>query len=440
LSGSPRNGRFFLRLDKVKVILIISAVFFAALAIYLHHKYLFWDFCAYKLTGDFLLNRSPHYAEVFRPPLVPLFLSALGPAWYFLVSELLLAIAAYFFAKRLRLNPLLFYFLILAPVAAVQMVTEGSEVLALSLGILALAFFDSPLAGLFLGMAFLARYGMILYVVPLIWLAWPAYHKRPSIIMFQAVAFLAVVAPWLLYNAVVFGHPLASMLDFMFLNGTARSYLWHPPDLRFLGVLLPTVLLAVPTRRKHVPWLAFALIVLVVYVLTPLRAVRYVIPALPFLSVVAAENISESSAKRALSAFVVITSIFGAFVVATHTQGLDPRPFASAAYALGSCPAVSNAWVPLACVGSDARPLVTSTDMDGRAVVIFHGFSVPRWFKGDPYAAAFYPSSDYNLFVPSRCEPSKPFISSYLQTYSRLSGKDLSYDDVLSCILHLRSC
>jgi|GEM_PF-6653506 len=195
-----------------------------------------------------------------------------------------------------------------------------------------------------------------------------------------------------------------------------------------------------PARREHVPWIAFALLVLAVYALTPFRAVRYVIPALPFLSVVAAENISKSSAKRALSAFAVLTSIFGAFVVATHTQGLDPHPFISAAYSVGSCPTVSNAWVPLACVGADARPLVAPTDMNGRGVIVFPDFSVPSWFKGDPYAAASYPSREYNLFIPPRCEPVKPFVSSYLQTYSQLSGKRLSYNDILLCILHLRSC
>ncbi|NPA77002.1 MAG: hypothetical protein GXN93_04605 [Candidatus Diapherotrites archaeon] len=421
--------------------ILISAVFFAAIAIALHYRYLFWDFCAYKLSGDYLLGISHRYFEMFRPPAMPILLASLGTVGYFVLAEVLLAVAAILFARRFSFNPIIFYFLVQAPAAAVFSVTEGSEVLALAFGLLTLALYDSPLAGIFLGLAFLTRYSMVLYALPLLYLAWRHYRSQPRLLIYQAFAFLLVLAPWLAYNYVHFGNPLASMLDFTFLNGPAREYMWHWPDLSFLFVLIPTILLAIPTSRRHWVWWGFAAIILLVYLVTPFRAVRYVVPALPFLAIPATENLQTSSARKQLTVFVVIASLLGSLAVAGTVRGVDPQPFVSAAYALGNCTAVSNAWVPLACVGAHAKPLITPEDLSDHALVAFPSYPLPTWYSGkDPYAVAAYPGKDYNLYVPAHCMVDENYVGAYLDTYNRLKGTRLTYGDVLLCILHLRSC
>jgi len=425
---------------RVEHVVLLSAVFFASLAVFIHYRYLFWDFCAYKLSGEYLLGISGRYFEVFRPPLTPVLLTAFGTAGYFVLAEILLAIAAFLVSKRLSLDPLIFYFLVQAPAVVVFSVTEGSEVLALAFGLLALAFYDSPLAGAFLGLAFLTRYSMVLYALPLLYLARYHYRSRPRLFVHQILAFLLVVAPWLAYNYVNLGNPLASMLDFTFLNGPARSYMWHWPDLSFIFVLLPTLLLAVPTSRKQGVWWILAVVILAVYFTTPFRALRYVIPAVPLLAVPAAENVQRSGARRSLTIFIVVVSILGALVIAGNVEGIDPHPFVSAAYSFGNCTAVSNAWVPLACVGAHARPLVSPDDLKDHALVVFSNYPLPPWYSGDPYAVAAYPGQEYNLFVPLQCAEGENYVGTYLHTYNRITGRQFTYRDVLLCILHLRSC
>jgi len=438
--GSLLSGRFSLRSVRTEHAVLLSAVFFATLAVFIHHRYLFWDFCAYKLSGEYLLGVSGRYFEVFRPPLTPVLLAAIGTAGYFVLAEILLAIAAVLFSKRLSLDPLIFYFLVQVPAVAVFSVTEGSEVLALALGLLALAFYDSPLAGAFLGLAFLTRYSMVVYALPLLYLAWHHYSSRPRLFVHQILAFLLVVAPWFAYNYVHFGNPFASVLDFAFLNGPARSYLWHWPNISFIFALLPTLLLAVPTSRKQGVWWIFAAVILAIYIVTPFRALRYIVPAVPLLAVPAAENVRRSGARRPLTIFIVVVSVLGALVIAGNVTGIDPHPFVSAAYSLGNCTAVSNAWVPLACVGAHALPLISPDDMKDRALAVFPGYPLPPWYSGDPYAVVAYPGQEYNIFVPLQCVEGENYVGTYLDTYNRITGRQFTYRDVLLCILRLRSC
>ncbi len=306
------------------------------------------------------------------------------------------------------------------------------------MGILALSMFDSLWGGALLGLAFLARYSMILYAVPFAWLVLRNADAR--FLLKQATVAAAVVFPWLFYNFLTYGNPLASIADFLFLNSVARRYLWHWPDISFLSVLLPTLLLAVPVKRRDLEWWTFAGMVFLSFFVTPERAGRYLLPALPFLAVVAVKNIRASRARSVLSLFVVAVSILGSVFAFSVSRGLSPTPFVSAAYALGGCPVVSNAWVPLACVGAWAEPPIDENALRTRALAVYSGFSHPAWATRNPFAVAAYYGKDYNLFIPGRCAPPTPYLGSYLRTYNTLHGTHLTYIDELLCAIHLRSC
>lgn len=69
-----------------------------------------------------------------------------------------------------------------------------------------------PLAGLITGLAFLNRYSVVLYALPMLVLIWKTHNKRPLAAVLEFIAPAAVVAlPWLYRNYLIAGDPLFSL-------------------------------------------------------------------------------------------------------------------------------------------------------------------------------------------------------------------------------------
>jgi hypothetical protein len=440
-------GRLKQRFGAAELAIFASALLFAALEIYLHYRYIFWDFCAYLLSGEYLLGNGWYY-EVFRPPVVPIFLAALGPTWYLLVSELLLAFSVLLFAKRHKLQALSLYVSLLTPVAAVVIATEGSEILASAFVFLALALVDSVWGAVFLALAFLTRYNFALFAIPFIYLAYPHYRKQPSLVLQHIVAIAAVLFPWLAFNYANFGHPLASVLDLWLINVPARQYLWSPINPAYLLVLVPTVFFAVPLRKRHAVWWFTALLAFVLFYATPVRAPRYLISVLLPLSVVSADNLSaiRKSLRRPLLYSLLFLSFSGALLYAAYADFPYLRSsLAPVVQNLNGCVAYSEVWVPLICSGARAVPYPPDpADFNSDFAVVTSFSDTPEYLTEAFLHARGYHGqyvNGYTVFLPAHCyRVPIHYVGEYLDFYNRRAGKHYTYSDLMLCILHLKRC
>lgn len=149
------------------------------------------------------------------------------------------------------------------------------------------------LAGVFASLSFLLRFSTILFVIPLgIYLLWT---KRFKHILYFAVGALLTLAPWMLYNVVVYSHPL---WDVFAQGGAVASYtVWQPISIliNYLLAIHSLLLLGIPLafyqlksqpkKQQVLVWVLFSIAVITsifYFGVVRLKLLRYSLMFIPF--------------------------------------------------------------------------------------------------------------------------------------------------------------
>lgn len=158
-------------------------------------------------------NADSFYLEPFREPLLsvlalPFIISQSG--YYimaFLLFEMLLLFSAsWYLSRQAKTSPILLTLLLFTPyLVYFLMVLDGSEVLSMVFLLFMAAFMlkKSAKAGVFVGLAALAKYVSLIFVPVILFL--PKDTRK------KAMAYLILTTlPWLMFNWIAFGNPFFS--------------------------------------------------------------------------------------------------------------------------------------------------------------------------------------------------------------------------------------
>ncbi|OIO64125.1 hypothetical protein COY28_01530 [Candidatus Woesearchaeota archaeon CG_4_10_14_0_2_um_filter_57_5] len=270
--------------DKSALLLGALFVLSTAYLLWQHSLGVSWDFAAFVASARHWFSGGTYF-EVVDPPLTSLLLALLS-VFGERASEYLLIVlsSALFFWGVLRLSnvsrisALLLYAFSLTPYMLWNATINGSELLSLALLLL---FITSALegrwaAGMWLGLAVLTRYNLVMFAPLLLllfrpdpWLIGSARYLKSASpttsarktgrndgkgswrnwrqLLYGTLALIIVMVPWLLYCWIRWGHPLMGVADAYALNiAFRRPYMatqtrWIDSLLPF-GLLLPFAL------------------------------------------------------------------------------------------------------------------------------------------------------------------------------------------------------
>ncbi len=424
--------------------MLIALGFFTVLSFAFHNKGLSWDFCAYKLVGDYMLGHG-YYFELFRPPVPSLLISLLGKHMYLLVSHLVLLTSVIVFSKRNNLDALFLYLLIMTPYATFLMVCEGSEIMSVALLLLALAFVDSWIGGVLIALTVLTRYSFVWMLPFFLIYSLSYYRKKPVLILHHALGFLIAMTPWLVYNWVEFDHPLASILDSYMLNVYARRDMWENISIvNLLKITLPTLFFAIPRKREHIQWVLMLAFLLCGLYFTPTKLLRYYLPIVVPLAIIGADNFHRVkkntglSVKIVLLATIVVTSVF---YVYPKVELENRDVYLRAAESIDGCATISNGWVVLNCLGVHSYPIrhldkyLKMLD-EGYTGVVFNHIHEPSYATNtELYASRGLDSikmDGFLLVTNHKClKSNETILLKYLEEYNIRTHNNMSYNDVI---------
>jgi len=254
---------------------------------YLYFQNLFsldWDFMVYLLNAEFLVGKG-HYFEIERPPLISIVLSPfvlffskrIAGYFFVLLSFLIYIYSCITFSKKYSLDFKLFLMLMFNPFILYYGLQCGTELLALSMLILAVTYLDKPiLLGIFLGLSFLARYTTLPFFILIL------FSKRKKDIFISASAILFTLSPWLLFNFFFTGHLLYSVLDSYLRNVAFLTWFWHNPLHLLLpfNIFLPFFIFGISKSYKQkdnlfLPMLIILILGIFIYLKAKLDVPRY---------------------------------------------------------------------------------------------------------------------------------------------------------------------
>ena len=334
-----------------------------------------------------------------------------------LVSALFL-ISSIVLARSLKWNALLFYLLSLNSYVLLNGMTQGSELLSLTLVQFAVAFIikQKTSSGLVVGLAALTRYTN-LTLVPLL-----LVHAKPKKILQSAILFVAPIAAWFTYNYFAYGNFFAGLADGYANNILYRSYMDQPFQIKHIlavaSILLPFSLAGIfitfarykkniSSRSWSMPTeintkgLISVIIVLLqaiyIYATVPLKIDRYlfllVLP-ITYFSYIAIQTIAQKTENprkmiAAISILLALLSFFIAGYAISHEAGDSKAKYQSAIDSLNSekissCSIKSNSWVALNYFGVTALPApplkAMLSDLEqGHALILFNHISEPEY-------------------------------------------------------------
>ena len=394
-------------------------VFVSFFFLFQHYSQLAWDFAAYVLNAKALFYGG-NYFELYRAPLVPVFLAVflifgtLGEYLFVLFVSILFYYSCFklsgviydrFFQKRkvsFELLFFVFYLLTLNSIVFSFGTLVGTELLSLSFFILFLSFyFRNKVSGHWLALAFLTRYNFMLFI-PLVFI------RRDVRLILKDVGIFAVFCiPWFIWNFVNYGNWFASIIDSYSLNVYSRHDMIQPFNwfnvLKLIGWQLPAfviglvyslfIFLKKNSKRFSKVIMIFLLIFLLILFDTynvPFKVYRYlfnlVLPV-AFFSLLGVMLIMTKwrNLKKiiVIVLLVVFVSIFTANLQMTYER-LDYRELYPETAAkvenlgLENCRVLTTLWVPLNYYSGNIYPLMTPIGEgleQNNMVLIFKGIT-----------------------------------------------------------------
>lgn len=377
---------------------LLSTIFF----IIQHYFIVSWDFSAYVLNAKYMFSNSAYF-ELPRPPLASFiigiflwlgnlseYIFILFTSILFLYSSISLSDALFFEnRKEIKLDKnfirFLFYFFSLSVFCLNWGMKVGTEILSLSLLELAISqTIRGKNSGVYLGLAFLARYPLMIFAPLLL------FYKSIKNIAKNILFFLLTILPWLIYNYLKFGNPLASILDSYALNVFFRDYIIK--TFRVLDILdiagiftitaiigLFYVILKIKenffSMESKIALMMLFLTILIIYSYTsiPLKEIRYLfnfILPIAYLSTLSIIFIAKKPYKKVIKIITVLClSIFilNFFVLSTsvakdynHIIKFKEAGLKIQEINLENCAIYSPHWVPVTYFTQNIYPLSQS--------------------------------------------------------------------------------
>lgn len=345
-----------------------------------------WDFTCYELNAKHILGQG-RYFEVYRPPVLPLLMIPFGLiSWTFSsYAVAILAALLYFYAvlEIIKLLKLKAYFALLAVFPAIVFfgILEGTEMLSLSLVLLALVnSMKDRYNGHLLALSFLTRYNMLIFFVF-------GFRKNWKKTLINFLLILLTLLPWLVANQILWHYPIFSLTDTTALNVYFRSYIHEPtlisnvlkPDflfetIGFLGII-SFFLRKIRNKSKRLfAYQMFFIIVvtLLAYFKVPVKSERYLYNILfpsVFLTYIFIENELSIKAKDVAVAVFSVYFILQAITYIVHigTDDIKSRDIINDAIKakteiinmnLTNCKFSSNAWPYLNYIGVPTKEQV----------------------------------------------------------------------------------
>jgi hypothetical protein len=384
------NIKEFIKKNKFLILIFSLLTLFLLVQ---HFLYLSWDFSAYVLNAKYLFGRGDYY-EVYRAPGISIllgifiifgklgeYLAVFCISILFLISTVYLSDALYEkYWHQYQLSKektrLIFALFSLNPFLIYHGTMVGTELLAFAfLELFIGAVIKQKANGHFLGLGVLSRYNLLIFGFFLL------FNKKIKKIFLNIVLFIAILAPWLIYNKYKWGNFFASIIDSYSLNvasrtGSFESFKLTDPIIA-VNIFIPFLILGLviffmsahkKIKGKEVEKGIFftGLIFLIIgtfiiydYSTTPFKITRYLFNlALPvaFFSTLGALHLL-SKKEEYLKIFVLALSILFFASIAIHFANSYDKRFAGDIYkeaakgiedlGIKDCVVKSSLWVPV---------------------------------------------------------------------------------------------
>lgn len=420
-------------ITKFFYIYLISTIIFILRHIYFKG----WDFSVYVLNAKYLFD-SGFYFEINRPPLMSFIIDVfsifgwtLAEYLYIILISGLLLYSSIKLAESLNLDKILFYLFSLNSFVLLFGLVEGTELLALALLELFIAFLikNKWYSGFFLGLACLTRYPFVIFL-PLI-----LFQKTWKDRIISSAMFVLAFIPWFIYNKIAYGNIFYSIADSFALNIIYRDYIVSSINymsILYVGnILLPLILIGIiywlykRDFNRNI-WIIICSSILIIYSILNLKAdiQRYYIPLtiiFVFFSVYAMRIFSSKVQKIIIVSFIVVTLLYSAVDIING----DHESFDNLVRELKpieNCSLMSNIWVPLNYEGRVTEPFPDERALDERInegyyVLLWYNIEEPDYIFNDTLINSFNiveKNEDYVL-IGNGCHEIRIVNQSYLQ-------------------------
>ncbi len=391
----------FLKEKYAFLIYILVTIFF----IYQHTLGIGWDFASYILNAKYFFSNG-NYFEWLRPPLTSfligifsIFTWKLAPYFYIIFLTTLHFYSSLSLAKKFNINSNIYYIISLSPFFLINGITEGTEILSLSLLQLFLAYINNRGSSAFLALSFLTRYPSIIFF-PLI-----LFKKDFKKILFDLFIFILILSPWLLYNYVLTGNALTSIADAYALNIKFRleyiNFNFNILDVILIGnyLLIFTFLYFIKNyknfNKKDFIIIIFLALFLISYLRTPVKIFRYLFLILIPLTYFSVKYLDKLKNKFKITFILLIISII--IFILSFSINKDLENFnieKEAKNNLDNCNLMSNRWVPMNYIGVTALPaprkeLLQYYINEGNRILIFYKSDEPDYSNNKEFLESF---------------------------------------------------
>ena len=447
------------------ILFVLSTSFF----VFQHYINLSWDFAAYVSNAKYFAGEG-NYFELLRGPLMPAILIPLSVfGWtaseyiFIIMISLLFLYSSIKLSDAAKIDRNIFYLFSLSPFVLFFGFINGTEILSIALLELFIAFLlqGKSYTGIFIGLAFLARYTMIIFL-PLVILS--GGKKK---ILKSLACFFVISIPWLVYNFNKTSNMFSSFADSYALNVAFRQYIVQPVNyfdffvvvsffLPFFIIGLVKILrswkinnIQAFIKKEKINIIFILIILFSIYQLykTPIKEIRYLFTlAIPvaYFSTIGMDvirNAYHRHFKLVLSILIILIIVHFSYI------NLSVQYSSGEAYAesiskinelnLSECKTLSNAWVPLSYLGKNTGPfpaknLLKNSIDQGNFIILFYFIQEPSWVMNSTFLHEHQILYENNNFAilgnSSECNRNKQNDQTYLNMtwYKILSVKNKS--------------
>jgi len=369
-----------------------------------------WDLAVYKMNGFWWAGKSVYF-EWTRAPLAPFMFFVLS-IFGSLAVPIFVALSLILFVSAVRLflskyaKSSFIYLVLLSPAFVLYGLHNGTEVLSLSLLLLALYFYPKPHFGFFFALSVLARYNMLLYA-PLFLLLGKIDLRK---IILGVIIFAVTISPWIAYNYIKTSDPFYSMRDLYVIGVQDRQSIVQPVNLvhiiLYFSILIASLFADLKVPENWKLWLVFILIPLYIYITTPIKAARYMFPLIIPISVISAQFIERRIPMAKLRKAALVLYVFGSLALLPYVAlSLNEHAtFKRSLDRVDDCMVASNVWVWIDNEGIPAAP----ADCSQVGSYLEKGYNVLMVGCDGP---------GYKMYLSDKCKEPEPYVLSYIQQY-----------------------
>lgn len=429
---------------------ILSVIFFAVQ----HFLNTGWDFMVYSLNSGYFFGHGSFF-EWTRPPLMPFIMSILSFITFGSVKAaeylyLVIVASIYLFASvkladKLKVNRAVFYIISLCPFLLTYGLSEGTELLSLSLIMLFLTYLGEKKAPLFLALACLARYTNIIFLLLLL------FRKDWKNIFRDFAIFLLGIAPWAIFSLVKTGNIMTGPMNSYALTVAFRSYLSSAADITHFFILswLPIIAIfgiySILKNRNKAPYvlpvllMVFVLITgLMQYGLAIIKVERYLFSLVLPLSYFSAVALQHIKIRKLLIGLCILLLILSLGYSVNRSLEMHKVLINAESYSdyiqdniqyIGDCSISSNAHIYLNYEGIPSESFPDSRLLDkkiseGYRVILFKSLPEPEYTFNASFLSEMNPIFQDETAViighPDKCSGEIDLDITYLERINAL--------------------